>query len=114
MSAPTVNLSSLTPGEFMAYVEDGCYVPPSRAVMEELLSRYAALVDADIERANAEDAAAALAATRMGPVWWQITPLPTIHPQNEYILRCGAQWRPYVFTVGPGDYRVRFTHALLP
>lgn len=112
-----VNLSSLTPDEFINHVQDATYTPPSRAVVEELVQRYVDLVDADVERADAEDETAALAATiaSVAPLWWQVhAPMgaPTDDPAGEYLVKCGTQWRPYIHKVGPGDYRVRFCHVI--
>lgn len=57
MSEAATYYHTLTPDEFIAQVQAATYTPPSRALMQELLQRYADLVDHDIERANAEDAA---------------------------------------------------------
>lgn len=48
-------LRTLTPDEFINEVQAATYAPPSRALMQELLHRYADLVDHDVQRANAED-----------------------------------------------------------
>lgn len=108
-----VNLGSLTPDEFISHLQDATYTPPSRAVVEELVQRYVDLVDADVERADAEDEAAALAATRVPDAEHAVldrvgTVFGNEQPRGEFFLRCGLAWRPYIFTVGPGDYRVRF------